>query len=455
MRDMSHWPLTREDISRPAYRSLAQGIAAAIDSGSLRSGTKLPPHRDLAWRLGVSVQTVSRAYEELIRADLITGEVGRGSFVKSGPRETVEVPWFRTATDRPPIDLSMMTPVRLPAIAEAWQDSLTRIAHNLPDGAMYSFRPRQTMALYGAMAAGWLARCGMVVPAQRILITNGTTPAMMTALMSALKPGEEIATESSTCHTLMPAAQHLHLRLRGVPGDRAGMDPDALISAARNAKGRMKAVFLLPSGAGPSARVISRARREALAQAACEAGLTILESDPTGPVAQRRPPPVSFFAPERSFYFTGLSKCLSPGLRLGFLAMPETLAESALNRHLSLSWMATPLIAEIAQDWISSGVADRILAAQRTELAARNRLAHRLLNGRSLGFPHGLHRWLPLPEGSDERGLLDQALRRGVAVAPGSGFAVTDKEPALRICLGGAPMRELEQALQSLAEILP
>ena len=120
MRSMSHWPLTREDISRPAYRSLAQGLAAAIDSGSLRAGEKLPPHRDLAWRLGVSVQTVSRAYEELIRADLISGEVGRGTFVKSGPRETVEVPWFRAATDRPPIDLSMMTPVRLPAIAEAW-----------------------------------------------------------------------------------------------------------------------------------------------------------------------------------------------------------------------------------------------------------------------------------------------------------------------------------------------
>ncbi|MGR3553209.1 GntR family transcriptional regulator, partial [Paracoccus sp. (in: a-proteobacteria)] len=174
---MSHWPLTREDISRPAYRSLAQGLAAAIDSGSLRAGEKLPPHRDLAWRLGVSVQTVSRAYEELIRADLISGEVGRGTFVKSGPRETVEVPWFRAATDRPPIDLSMMTPVRLPAIAEAWRDSLVRLSDRLPDGAIHSFRPRQTMALYGGMAAAWLARCGPVVPAQRILITNGTTPA--------------------------------------------------------------------------------------------------------------------------------------------------------------------------------------------------------------------------------------------------------------------------------------
>ncbi len=176
---MSHWPLTKDDISRPAYRSLAQGIAAAIDAGSLRPGDRLPPHRDLSWQLGLSVQTVSRAYEELIRADLISGEVGRGSFVKSGPRETVEVPWFRAPADRPPIDMSMMTPVRLPQIAQAWRASLIRVAERLPDPAMHSFRPRQTMALYGGMAAGWLARCGLVVPAQRILITNGSTPAML------------------------------------------------------------------------------------------------------------------------------------------------------------------------------------------------------------------------------------------------------------------------------------
>ncbi|MEE2861336.1 MAG: PLP-dependent aminotransferase family protein [Pseudomonadota bacterium] len=455
LRCMSHWPLRREDISRPAYRSLAQGIAAAIDAGSLRPGQRLPPHRDLAWQLGVSVQTVSRAYEELIRADLISGEVGRGSFVKSGPRETIEVPWFRAPTDRPPIDLSMMTPVRLPQIRQAWADTMVRLSDRLPDQAMLSFRPRQTMSLYGGMAAAWLARCGMVVPAQRILITNGTTPAMFVALMTVAQPGDIVATEAATCHTLRPAAQALHLRLRGIAGDDRGMEPDALIAAARAAGGRMRAVFLLPSGGGPHARIIDRDRREALAQAATAAGLMILESDPTGPMPPRRPPALSSFAPERSFYFTGLSKCLSPGLRLGFLAMPEDWAEVALNRHLSMAWMATPLMAEIAQDWIASGTADALLAAQRVELAARNRLAARVLGPRAQGFLHGLHRWLPLPDGSDEADLLAQALSHQVAVAPGAGFAMLPSGPALRLSLGGAPMRDLEQALRIVSAILP
>ncbi|CAM3078487.1 PLP-dependent aminotransferase family protein [Paracoccus nototheniae] len=452
---MSHWPLRRDDISRPAYRSLAQGIAAAIDAGSLAPGARLPPHRDLAWQLGVSVQTVSRAYEELIRADLISGEVGRGSFVRSGPRETIEVPWFRAPTDRPPIDLSMMTPVALPQIADAWRDSLMRIADRLPPSAMMSFRPRQTMSLYGGMAAAWLARCGMVVPAQRILITNGTTPAMFVALMSVAQPGDIIATEAATCHTLRPAAQHLHLRLRGIPGDARGMDPDALIAAARASGGRMKAVFVLPSGGGPRAQIMDRDRREALAQAATQAGLVILESDPTGPMPPRRPPALSGFAPERSFYFTGLSKCLSPGLRLGFLAMPENMAEAALNRHLSMAWMATPLMAEIAQDWISGGTADALLAEQRLQLATRNRMAARILGPRAQGFLHGLHRWLPLPDGQDEAQALSAALSQQVALAPGAGFAMLPAGPALRVSIGGASLRDLEQALRIVSAILP
>ncbi|MCF3973513.1 PLP-dependent aminotransferase family protein [Paracoccus sp. EGI L200073] len=455
MTAMTHWPLTRQDIARPAYRSVAQGIAAAIDAGSLRPGDRLPPHRDLAWRLGVSVQTVSRAYEELIRADLISGEVGRGSFVKSGPRELVELPWFRAAADRQPIDLSMMTPVRLPQIAEAWQAALGRIAQRPPDEAMYSFRPRRTMAHYGGLATAWLARCGMVVPAQRILITNGCTSALMVALMSTAQPGDEIATESYTCHTLKPAIRHLHLRMRGIACDARGMLPEALAAAARASGGKLRAVFLLPSGGGPQARIVDRERREELAAAAAESGLIVIESDVLGALAPRRPPPVASFAPERSFYLTGLTKCLSPGLRLGFLVMPDSLAERALNRHLSVAWMATPMIAEIAAEMIDSGLADGLLAAQRAELATRNRLAQRVLGDRSTGFAHGLHRWLPLPQGADEAALLGAALDRGIALAPGSGFSVTDRGPALRLCLGGVPLRELEEAMTVVETILP
>ena len=107
---MTIWPPTPESLQRPAYRSLARAVVSAIAAGELRPGDRLPTHRDLARRLGLSVQTVSRAYEALIRADVIAGEVGRGSFVKSArpaPRAP-RYPWLDQGEAI--IDCSILSP---------------------------------------------------------------------------------------------------------------------------------------------------------------------------------------------------------------------------------------------------------------------------------------------------------------------------------------------------------
>jgi DNA-binding transcriptional regulator YhcF (GntR family) len=65
--------------SPPAYLSLAEQIASAIHDGKLTNGQQLPTHRKLAEDLKLSIQTVSRAYDELIRRGMIAGEIGRGS----------------------------------------------------------------------------------------------------------------------------------------------------------------------------------------------------------------------------------------------------------------------------------------------------------------------------------------------------------------------------------------
>ncbi|MBW6419108.1 PLP-dependent aminotransferase family protein [Celeribacter sp. PS-C1] len=452
---MSHWPLTPDDISRPAYRSLAQAIAAAISAGSLRAGDRLPTHRKLAWDLDVSVQTVSRAYEELIRADLVAGEVGRGTFVNSLPPETLETPWHSGMARLPRHDLSLLTPVALPRAKQAWIESLHRLADHADHSALHELRPELTAARYLDIATDWLARCGLVVGGRRVLITNGVTPAMFVALSSVLTAGDMIAAEPLTTHTLIQAARHLNLQVQGIECDARGMIPEALKDAAETSAGQMKAVFLMPSGAAPNPQIMDKERREALAEAALEAGLILLESDPLGPLPARRPPPVASFAPRQAFYFTGLTKCLAPGLRLGFLVMPEGLFEHATNRHLSISWMATPLIAEIARDWIDNGKADKILADHRVELAARNRLAQSILGPRCQGGLHTLHRWLSLPPDMDEDSFMARALEQDVAVAAGSGFAVSDQSPAVRVSLGAGSRRDLERALRALAEVVP
>ena len=106
---MTNWRPDISQLRRPAYLSLAEQIARAIQEGLLPNGTRLLPHRKLADDLKLSVQTVSRAYDELIRRGLISGEIGRGSFVQTRPREP-EPPYLPERLGEL-VDLSILKPV--------------------------------------------------------------------------------------------------------------------------------------------------------------------------------------------------------------------------------------------------------------------------------------------------------------------------------------------------------
>jgi len=71
---------------------------------------QLPAHRNLAYDLDVSVQTVSRAYDELARRKLISGEIGRGSYIKAIITET-QPPYISNTDKDGKVDLSILKPV--------------------------------------------------------------------------------------------------------------------------------------------------------------------------------------------------------------------------------------------------------------------------------------------------------------------------------------------------------
>ena len=449
---MTIWPPSPETIERPAYRWLARRLTAAIEAGELAPGDRLPTHRDLAWKLGLSVQTVSRAYEELTRAGVIAGEVGRGTFVRGARGDTLP-PYHRLERDDDVIDCSMLMPVLGDIHREALSAALTGMAAGPMPPVMTSFRPREALRPHVEAALGWLERCGIRTRADHVIPTNGSTAAMTVALMTAAAPGDLVVSEALGQHTLHGLTRALGLRLAGLPVDDEGIRPEAFWRACE--LGRVRVLFTLPSGAGPMACTMSAERREELVAMARRHDVTIVEDDAWGPLEPGRPPPLAALAPERTFYFTSLTKCLLPGLRIGWL-IPPAGDSSARGRHLVTNWMATPLAAELATTWLSDGTALRLLRWQRLALARRNATARRLLDGLPVrSNPRGLHVWLDLPERWEEALFVAQARQNGVAVASGAAFANGDQVAprGVRICLGAAKEQALAVGLQRLASL--
>ena len=451
---MTIWPPRPEDLKRPAYRSLAECVIRAIEEGELRGGDRLPTHRNLAYDLDLSVQTVSRAYDELIRRGFIAGEVGRGTFVRS-ERSDSRTPFLPESQRGEIVDCSMLKPVFEALHQEVMSDALSALSVDMPSSVISSFRPSRLLQRYRESALKWLRLCGLRMQSQSLLLTNGNTSAMTISLMTAANPGDLVVTEELGHHTLKPLARYLGLRLRGLAIDEEGIIPSAFAQACD--REIVKALFVMPTGLAPKASTMSEQRRSDLVAIARERDVLIIENDAWGPVQTKRPLPIAALAPERTFYFTSLTKCVMPGLRYGFLVVPETFEAAAANRHLVTNWMVTAIMAEIGSRWISDGTAERMLDWQRKALGRRNRLVARIFSGIPYhGSENGMHIWLPLPQSWTEEEFVAHASRSGVAVGPGSSFAVSEVsvEPGVRICLGAETIQDLERGLTIICRLL-
>jgi DNA-binding transcriptional MocR family regulator len=449
---MTNWRPDPNQLRRPAYLSLAEQIARAIQEGKLVHGAKLPPHRKMADDLRLSVQTVSRAYDELIRRGLISGEIGRGSFVQTRPREP-EPPYLPERLGEL-IDLSILKPVCEQIHLERMRQAFGWLAENLPSSSALSFRPNMVFPRHRAVATEWLSRCGLDVSPLNVTLTNGATSGMTVALMSVAPPGSTVATEAISHHTLVPLSTYLGIHLEGLPIDGDGLIPEALDEACR--KGPIRAVFLQPSAISPTATLMSAGRREALARVAARHDIAIIENDILGPLVENRPPPVAVFAPERTLYITSFTKITVPGLRIGYLVAPDRYVAAVANRHLVSNWMATPAIAEIATRWVSDGTAMELVNWQRRALASRHLVASEMLSGLAYhSHPQSLHVWLPLKGSHTDDGFVSQARLRGVAIAPGSSFRTGDQDwtPAVRISLGSTSEADLRTGLGIIASL--
>ena len=451
---MTIWPPQKHDLKRPVYLSLASVMLRAMRVGELTGGDRLPTHRDLAFQLGISVQTVSRAYDELIRVGAISGQVGRGTFVTGELAEGKSPHFYLPEEERSSlIDLSILKPVGDQIHVDHMRNALLALTENLPAQVVHSFRPANTAHAYDATARKWLKYCGVDLQAQSALITNGNTAAMTVALMTVANPGDLVVTEEISHHTLNPLARYLGLRLTGLGTDSDGVNPQAFQAAC--AHQTVRALYLMPTGLGPHLRVMSVARRQELIRIARQHDVFIIESDAWGPLQLERPTPFAMLAPERTLYFTSLTKCLMPGLRVGYLVVPDALSAAARNRHLVTNWMATSMMVEIASRWIEDGTAQALVNWQIEAACKRNEIAAASLQ--SLPFlksPTGLHVWLRLGE-RDETKFVEVARQSGVAVAPGAPFCIgdTSSEAAVRICLGGVSETELLQGLTKIRQL--
>lgn len=454
---MTIWTPDLDRYPGPRYAALAASIAAAIADGALPPGTRLPTHRDLAFRLGCTVGTVSRAYALAEQRGLIAGQVGRGTFVRGG--NTDEAPLGRQGETQ--ADLARNIP-NLALSAPFLREAMAEIAAAPGITALLDYPPVAGLPAHREAVARWVARHGVRASADQIVLTAGTQQALVAAILTLLRPGEILLCEAPGYAALREIAAICHIRLRGVPLDGRGMCPDALSRAARDSGAR--AVMVTPTLQNPTTATMDDQRRAEIAACAARYDLTVIEDDVYGELPARRPAAIAAQAAERVIYVGSLSKCLAPALRLGWAVAPPALAGRVAEAIGAMTHDTSPLCAELARLWMERG-AKAGLPALRRDIADRQRVARTALAGLDpQGDPEALHLLLPLPAPWTEQEFSLAARDAGLQMVPLDAFrpatgsaegagTIADRA-AMRITLPGIPdLRELAAALERVAAL--
>lgn len=444
---MSAWMPTVRPGDAPLYERIADAIEEDVREGKLDAGFRLPPHRELAHRISVSIGTITKAYAEGERRGLLTGHVGRGSFVAAVRRPAVR------PDDDKPLDLAR----NLPPTGSGDKHlsaTLSRLRRRGDLASALGYAPPEGMEAILQAGAAWLtSRHGLSdVKAEDIVQCNGGQHALLLVLGSACRPGDAILCEASTFFGLKSLSEFSGYRLQGVGMDDDGVRPDAFEQAVLTSGARV--FYTVPTLHNPTAVTTSARRREELVAIARRHDVLIVEDDAYRAVAGGSGLPATYadLAPERTVHIATLSKGMLPGLRLGFVKTPnQELRRDVIRSIRATSYSLPSLGGLVFSQWIEDGTAGRISDEVVAEAAARTRLAQDVL-GEALapiGAGQSLHVWLPLSPLEAER-TAGRALRAGVELTPPDAPIVDASAPSgLRICLGGAPdLEALERGLK-------
>jgi GntR family transcriptional regulator/MocR family aminotransferase len=443
---------------RGLRRQLEGELRTAIRGGRLAVGTALPPSRVLAKELGVARGIVVDAYGQLAAEGYLEARRGSGTRVRTAqPADAgagAEAAAERPRGAGPRLLGGLPDPASFPRTQ--WQRHYRAAIGALPTATVRYPDPRGEPDLRAALAR-YLGRVRAVVTTpEHIQVCGGFTQGLALVCRALLARGaRRVAVEDPCFGYHRDLIANAGLEPVPVAVDAHGIDVDAL------ARHDVAAVLVAPAHSYPSGAVLSPARRNALVEWADAAGALVVEDDYDAEFRYDRAPigALQGLRPDRVVYGGSVSKTVSPLIRVGWLAAPEWLAAD-LRREKLYDDVATGAIDQLAlARFIDAGDLARHLRRvrplyRRRRDAALDALERHLPEASAAGVAAGLHLYVRLPDGIDERALVRAARLRGVQVEPTARHWAdrAAAPPGLVLGYGAAGESAIEQGVAVLGD---
>lgn len=467
--------------SQPLYEGVAARLQAMIEGRTLRPGDRIPSVRRLHRQWSVSVSTVLHAYRLLEARGLIEARPQSGYYVRAGikPHQKLRaLPPSKEASEAA-VEVRSLA-VRLSENAS--RDDFVKLGCALPDpsfmptlelGRLLSKVARHKAESHGyslvpghprlrrELAARLLDSACILRP-DELVITHGAQEAVYLALRAVTSPGDAVVVESPTYFGLLEVLAALGLRAIEVRTDpRSGIDLGHLRQVLR--QGEVRACALSANFGNPLGHLMPNAHKAELVALLNSLEIPIVEDDVYGELGFEVARPSTLKSFDRAglvLYCASVSKTLSPGLRVGWVA-PGRFRDKVVQLKVASSVGGSVLPELALAEYLASGRFDRHLRRLRRSYSARVdamrlRVAECFPEGVKVSQPQGGHvLWVELPSKVDGLQIHQQAAEQQISVAPGVMFSPTGRfSNYLRLNCAVPATPTLDRALTTLGELI-
>ena len=270
------------------YAALVEALVADISTGKLRSGERLPTHRELARLIGASLGTVTRAYAEAERRGLIHSQVGNGTFVRDLTTPDAYSPMLESG--RMELGPSAAPIVQGDLGHLALAASLSQLGGRADLAALSGYQSHGGTVAQREAGVRWLEWAGVPASVEEVTVCSGAQHGTL-MLLAALPTAAGLLVEELTYPGLLSAAQLLRIPMHPVTMDADGLVPEALDRACRDSGARV--LDCTPTHHNPTASVMPLARRKAIVEVCRAHGVTLIENGALAPLIADAPPPLA------------------------------------------------------------------------------------------------------------------------------------------------------------------
>jgi DNA-binding transcriptional MocR family regulator len=465
---MTNWLPELQKSGNPLYIELADTIERDIDSGKLPVGSKLPPQRNIAFDIGVTVGTISRGYALACERGLVSGEIGRGTYVLEregiNPVTPPSTPnYIRQAnnatTNRTPDRNIVNNLVHSTALdvgqPEIIAELAARIAIDNPEMTI-NYIPERP-ARWKEAGQEWLSIAGWKPDLESIVSTNGSQSATNAIIAALTLPGDKVVFEGLSYTPAARSVAMLGRRVILVEFDEDGIIPESFESVC--AQQHPKVLYLMPSVQNPTLARLPQDRREAIAEIAHRYNVWIIEDCIYTAITGDPIKPISYYAPDRTFYIGGLSKSMAAGIRAGWVSCPPQLSTRIATAHNLCMGASSYWLAELSSKLVHEGHADTIRQRVKEGISQRTSIIRQILGNHDYNMlEYCPYLWLKLPDPWNSGTFQNALAKQGILVSDEDQFKPVRSNQvfhAARIAFSSiTSIEELNKPFEKIRDVL-